>query len=385
MAKRPVRGGSTQRRGVRSRSPAEGARVGPESPADLAGQIERLDQQILQQVNERTRLAQRFAQARQQGSLPPVDLDAEVQATDALLERNSGPLHDHCVRALFRELTAGARLLVHPVRVAYLGPAFSYSHLAAIERFGTSNELLPVATIAAVFEEVAQGNADFGLVPIENSTDGRIVDTLEMFVRMPLRICAEVQMRIHHNLLGRGSRTDVCEVYSKPQALSQCRLWLARHLPAARTVETASTTEAAQLAAEKRGVAAIASLQAGVCYGLEVMAANIEDQKDNVTRFAVIGSQPAPRTGNDKTSLMFELPHQPGALADAMAIFKRGRLNLTWIESFPKPGCPQEYLFFVELEGHQAEVRVRRAIASLGRKAVRVEPLGSYARTRPVG
>jgi chorismate mutase/prephenate dehydratase len=223
------------------------------------------------------------------------------------------------------------------------------------------------------------------LVPIENSTDGRIVDTLDMFVRLPVRICGEVQMRIHHNLLGNGSRGEVREVYSKPQAISQCREWLAKHLPEARTVPVTSTAAAAQRAASDRQVAAIASRQAGTNYGLRVLAKHIEDNPDNLTRFAIIGPESGQRTGNDKTSLMFELTHQPGSLADSMVIFKRNRLNLTWIESFPKPGSKQEYLFFVELEGHYKDLRVRRAITALTKKTVRMEILGSYAKTAPVG
>jgi chorismate mutase/prephenate dehydratase len=256
--------------------------------------------------------------------------------------------------------------------------------LAATHRFGQSVELVPVASIAAVFEEINRRHADFGLVPVENSTDGRVADTLEMFTRLPARICGEVQLRIHHNLLGKCARGEVEEVYSKPQALSQCRNWLAKHLPAARTIEVTSTTTAAQLAQDKPGAAAIASLQAGVHYGLDVLAADIEDNKGNLTRFAVISDATGPRTGNDKCSLMFEIEHHPGALADAMTVFKRNRLNLTWIESFPIARPEGGYMFFVELEGHEEEPRVRKAIMALQRKAVRLDVLGSYARMAPV-
>jgi chorismate mutase/prephenate dehydratase len=271
--------------------------------------------------------------------------------------------------------------LAQPTRVAFLGPEYSYSHLAAIERFGASAELVPVATIAAVFEEVHGGQAAFGLVPIENSTDGRIVDTLGMFARRPLRIGGEVQLRIHHNLLGKGPRAEIREVYSKPQALSQCREWLAKHLPQARLTEISSTTKAAQLAAETPGVAAIASRQAGVAYGLDVLAANIEDNAENITRFAVIGGELPKRTGQDKTSLMFQIHHRPGSLAEAMNLFKRNKLNLTWIESFPLAGAKAEYLFFVELEGHAADLKVRRALAALEAKTLRLNMLGSYPKS----
>jgi chorismate mutase/prephenate dehydratase len=304
---------------------------------------------------------------------------------ERVIETNPGPLSQRCIRGIFRELISGSRALVQPIRAAYLGPPYSYSHVAALERFGESADLVPVGTIAAVFESIERGQANFGLVPIENSTDGRIVDTLDMFARRPARICGEVQLRIHHCLLGKGSRSDILEVHSKPQALSQCRGWLARHLPAARTVEMTSTASAAKLAAERPGSAAIASRLAGTHYGLDVIEANIEDNRHNITRFAVIGDSEPRRTGRDKTSLMFELRHQPGALADAMAIFKRNRLNLTWIESFPRPGAPQEYLFFVELEGHRSEMKVKRALASLESKTPRLVVLGSYARCEPIG
>ena len=260
---------------------------------------------------------------------------------------------------------SGVRAINKPLRTAYLGPQYSYSHLAAVKRFGQSTQLVPVATIRAVFEEIDRRQADFGLVPIANSTDGRIADTLNMFMRVQVSICGEVQLRIHHNLLGKCQRSDIREVYSKPQALSQCRDWLAKHLPQARPIEMTSTTAAAQLAAEKEGVAAIASRQAATNYGLEILAENIEDDQNNITRFAVIGHEQCRRTGSDKTSLMLQVEHKPGALADAMAIFKRNTLNLSWIESFPIPGSNSEFLFFVELDGHAADAKVKRAIAAL--------------------
>ena len=233
-------------------------------------------------------------------------------------------------------------------------------------------------TIAAVFKEVSTGQVDAGVVPIENSTDGRIIDTLERLTKASVRICGEIPFPIHHNLLGIGRRDDVKEVCSKPQAISQCRDWLANHLPDATITSMSSTAAAAERASQDKSVAAIASRQAGVEYGLKVLAKNIEDNRNNITRFTVIGQSIAERTGNDKTSVMFELAHEPGALADAMLIFKRKGLNLTWIESFPKPRSPKEYLFFVELVGHQSDLRVRKALASLEKKTVRLEILGSY-------
>ena len=229
-----------------------------------------MDRDLVKLLHEYAQLQRTIEPAAASTGGPLYDLATEQLAVQQAVESKKGPLPERAVRAIFRELHSGVRALVKPLRVAYLGPTYSYSHLAAIERFGSSAELVPVATIAAVFEEVNRKQVDFGVVPIENSTDGRIVDTLGMFTRLPVRICGEVQLRIHHYLLGRCERADINEVYSKPQALSQCRDWLAKHLPSARMVEMTSTAAAAQLAAEKPGAAAIASLQAATNYGLNV-------------------------------------------------------------------------------------------------------------------
>jgi chorismate mutase/prephenate dehydratase len=264
--------------------------------------------------------------------------------------------------------------------IAYLGPMYSYSYLAAVEHFGMAAPLVPVATIAAVFDELIRGQATYGVVPIENSTDGRVVDTLGMFARLPVKICGEVLLPIHHCLLGRGPRSEIVEIYSKPQAMSQCRGWLSTHVPDARLVEISSTAAAARLAAEKPGAAAVASREAGIHHGLEVIDENIEDNQDNVTRFAIIGNKESAPTGRDKTSLMFQLRHQPGALAEAMVAFQKAKLNLTWIESFPLADHPREYLFFVELEGHVASKNVASALSALRKQTLRLEILGSYPR-----
>ncbi|HLA85704.1 MAG TPA: prephenate dehydratase domain-containing protein, partial [Thermoguttaceae bacterium] len=210
-----------------------------------------------------------------------------------------------------------------------------------------------------------------------------VADTLDMFTRLPLQICGEVELPIHHALLAKCSRGEIREVYSKPQALSQCRNWLAKHLPAARGVEVTSTSTAAELAAAKPGAAAIASVQAGTHFGLTVLAEQIEDNPNNVTRFCVIGKEPAERTGRDKTAIMFQLENRSGALADALNVFKRCRVNLTWIESFPMPGTDRAYLFFVEMEGHHGDLGVRRALASLAKKTVRMTTLGSFPAVGP--
>jgi chorismate mutase/prephenate dehydratase len=372
------------------------------SPTPTASQITKLDREIVELLNRRATLTQAKRRAVDAGKAETAD----EAILDAAAAASAGPLPAASVQAVFRELLSGIRAVSGPLRVAYLGPEFTYSHLAAIARFGQSAELIPVGSIAAVFEEVERGHAAYGVVPIENSTDGRVADALECFSKVGqfaasagggdaparsgppasslqpttlLQICGEAPLRIRHCLLGRGPRSAIRRVCSKPQALSQCRNWLSAHLPGVKLEPAASSAEAAVLAAAEPDTAAIASEQVATKHGLEIIARNIEDNSDNVTRFAIIGRHAGERTGRDKTALVFEAPHEPGALADAMTIFKRQRLNLTWIESFPIPQARGRYLFFLEFQGHAADLRAKRAIASLQKKALRLVILGSYA------
>lgn len=352
----------------------------------LRSQIAGLDRQIAASVAERADLVRQLSETQSSDSDP----------ASSGVTTGKGQVSDDAMAAIFREVVASSRGAVSPFRVAYLGPEDSFSHLTTIELFGEASELVPVATIPAVFEEVATGGCERGVVPLENSTHGRVTDTLEAFSKTDVQICGEAPMRIRHCLLGLGPRSAIRRVTSKPQALSQCSHWIAEHLPGAETVPAASTSEAAAQAAEDPSVAAIASQQAGLRHGLKTLAHGIEDQHDNITRFAVIGpgsvfKQGAKKTGDDKTAVMFEIAHEPGSLADTMAIFKRRGLNMTWIESFPIPGSrgagadSGRFLFFIELEGHQAEARVRRALDSLAKKCVQLRVLGSYARAAVLG
>ncbi len=354
------------------------------SLGSLRTKIDRLDKEIVANLNQRAKLAVEIGKLKSKNQEQVYAPDREEEVLQRVVQTSRGPLGEACIRSIFREIISGSRALEKMLRVAYLGPEYSYSHLASVQRFGQGVEMVQVNSIPSVFEEVNRGHADYGMVPLENSTDGRIADTLDMFARLRVRICGEVQMRIHHFLLSGGERSAVREIYSRPQALSQCRNWLAKHMPGARTIEVTSTSTAAQLARDKPGAAAVASRQAGTHYGLNVLAEHIEDNPANLTRFAVIGQDPVKRTSKDKTAVMFQIEHKPGSLADAMGIFKRNRLNLTWIESFPTSGPQGSYLFFVEMEGHENDQRIKRAIASLERKAVRLEVLGSYAASPPV-
>jgi chorismate mutase / prephenate dehydratase len=351
----------------------------------LRAQIDTIDRQLVGLMNERAEVAREIGHVKQSSGQQTYDPSREETVLERVASANAGPLSNESVKAIFRELISGSRAIEQHLRVAHLGPAWTYSHLAALHRFGSAVDFVPVASISAAFEEVQAGHSHYGVVPLENSTDGRIADTLDNLSRLPVKICAEVSLRIHHTLLASCDRSAIREVYSRPQALSQCRNWLARHLPSARLVEVTSTAAAAEKAAGTSAAAAIASRQAGVNYGLNVLAENIEDVAGNTTRFAVIGHADSSRTGKDKTSLMFEIEHKPGGLADALAIPKRQKLNLTWIESFPMPGEGRGYIFFVELEGHRSDLRVRRAIASLEKRCKRVVILGSYASAAPVG
>jgi chorismate mutase/prephenate dehydratase len=350
---------------------------GQKTPAQR--QIDKLDREILALINQRAALAAERPDESGPG------LQAALAHFDETATNLAGPLSIDAVRSVFREIISGTHAISQTTSVAYLGPEFTYSHLASIERFGQSAQLIPVATIAAVFEEVERGQADYGMVPIENSTDGRVADALECLARSPVQICGEVPLRIRHCLLANCSRTEIKQIYSKRQPFSQCRNWLSQHLPDVPLIEVASSADAARKAAEEKGAAAIASEQAGINNGVAVLVRSIEDNPDNVTRFAVIGKKPGPRSGNDKTSIVFEIDHKPGALADAMGIFKKQRLNMTWIESFPLPAQRGRYVFFVEFQGHASELHPRKALAALEKRATRLTVLGSYAQADPIG
>ncbi|MEP3479456.1 MAG: prephenate dehydratase [Fuerstiella sp.] len=343
-----------------------------------------IDKQLVELLNERVTVALANINAAENPREAAFDVQDDIQLWSRLETASKGPLNVNELKAVFRPLLSAARQRVRSDRVAYLGPAYSFTHLAAMNRFGDSADLVPVSTIATVFEEVNRGHADYGLVPIENSTDGRIVDTLDMFTRLPLRICGEVQLNVHHNLLARCDRSEITEIYSKPQALSQCRDWLSKNMPNARQIEVTSTSTAAQLARDKPGAAAVASQQAATQYGIPIVAECIEDNRNNMTRFAIIGSQTALPTGSDRTAILLQVPHKPGSLADALEVFKTCKVNLTWIESFPLRAPESGYLFFLDFEGHVTDAKVKRTLKALTAMADRLEVLGSYPRSEPL-
>jgi chorismate mutase/prephenate dehydratase len=360
----------------------------------LRAKIDKLDLEILKLVNERASVAAEIGKLKNDNGeevFSPAREEEVLQTVLGVNERGKGPLDANTIRAIFREIMSGSRALQKMLKVACLGPEYSFSHLAAVERFGQAVEFLPVDSIAAVFEEVDRGHVDFGVVPVENSSDGRVADTLEMFQRMPhLVISAEVRLEIHHNLMANCEPQEIRRIYSKPQALSQCRNWLAKNFPQALQKEVSSTAIAANLAkTEPGGAAAIASRQAAVHYGLRILFPEIEDSPHNETRFAVIGHQKCGRTGHDKTAVMFRVPHHPGSLVDALDVFKTNKINLTWIESFPgigpAPSGKPEYTFFTDFEGHTEDAKVAKALKALGEHCIEVHVLGAFPIAAPAG
>lgn len=352
----------------------------------IRGQIDKLDLQILKLVNERAAHAAEVGKIKNDHGAEIFSPAREEEVLQNVLEANKGPLDPSTIRAIFREIMSGSRALQKVIKVSYLGPEYSFSHLAAVERFGQAVEFMRVGSIAAVFEEVNRSHADFGVVPLENSTDGRVADTLDMFMRLPqLKICAEVRLRIHHNLLANCEQQEIRRVYSKPQALSQCRNWLSKNVPHASLHEVASTATAAELAQREPGAAAVASRQAAVKYGLRILFADIEDSLYNETRFAVIGTQESGKTGTDKTAIMFKIPHAAGALVDVLNVFKQAKLNLTWIESFPAKSPKPEYVFFADFEGHIEDPKVKRALSTVEEHCEELSVLGSYPMAQASG
>jgi chorismate mutase/prephenate dehydratase len=341
--------------------------------------IDKLDLQILKLVNERAALAAEIGKIKDDHGAEVFTPAREEEVFKNVLEANKGPLDESTIRAVYREIMSGSRALQKVLKVAYLGPEYSFSHLAAVERFGQAVEFMRVGSIAAVFEEVNRSHADFGVVPLENSTDGRVADTLDMFLRLPqLKVCAEVRLRIHHNLLANCEQQEIRRVYSKEQALSQCRIWLSKNVPHAQIIPVSSTSVAAETALREPGAAAVASRQAAVRYNLRILFTDIEDSPHNETRFAVIGHQECGKTGHDKTAVMFRVPHAPGALVTALEVFKQNKINLTWIESFPAKTPKSEYVFFVDFEGHVEDPKVKRTLASLQEHSEQLSVLGSF-------
>ena len=371
-------------------APAAKASDATAALGDLRGRIDAVDRELHALLNERARLARAVGVSKsKQGRL--VDFyrpEREAQVLRMALERNAearqtGALRDDEVVRLFREIMSACLAQEEPLKIGFLGPEGTFSQAAVYKHFGHSARALALGSIDEVFHEVEAGNADFGVVPIENSTEGSVNHTLDRFLSSPLRICGEVELRIRQNLMGRmRSIADVKRVCSHPQSLAQCREWLNEHLPDAERVPASSNAEAARRARDEKGTAAIAGITAAEVYSLEVLAADIEDRPDNTTRFLVVGKRSFGPSGKDRTTLLVSTGHTeaPGALHRLLEPLARNRVSLTRIESRPSQRRKWDYVFFIDLEGHAEDPPVARALARLKDRASLFRVLGSYPR-----
>lgn len=348
---------------------------------ELRERIDALDQHIQELISQRARCAQEVAAAKQLAGNHSSFYrpEREVDVLRRVVQRNQGPLSSEEMARLFREIMSACLALESPLRIAFLGPEGTFTQAAALKHFGHSVSTLPLGAIDEVFREVESGAAQFGVVPIENSTEGVINHTLDMFVNSPLRICGEVELRIHHHLLGKGrALKSVKKIVSHSQSLAQCREWLDANVPKLERVAVSSNAEAARLASKDVRLGAIAGGSAADIYRLNVLAKNIEDEPDNTTRFLVIGRLETQSSGADKTSLLVAGQNRSGALAALLAPFSRNKINLTRIESRPSRKGLWEYVFFLDIDGHVKDERVAKALDELAAEVAFMKMLGSY-------
>ena len=350
-----------------------------ESVHGLRKKIDQADAKILELLNQRAGLAQKIGHAKSVKNDETYVPSREKAILQRITNLNQGPLPEQAVRSIYREILSASRSLEASIRVAYLGPEATFTHMAARERFGLSSTFVPVASISDVFQEVSQGRADYGVVPIENSTEGVVTHTLDTLVEADVKINAELSLEIHQCLLSKSGQADqIQRIVSHSQALAQCRRWLLSHFPHLPTSDVNSTAQAAQMAAEDPYIAAIASTLASEIYGLQVVEENIEDQANNVTRFFVIGNHTSRPSGDDKTSVVFSVKDEVGILHRMLEPFAKNKVNLTKIESRPLKNKTWEYLFFLDFNGHRDEPKIRKALKQLEERCVFVQVLGSY-------
>ena len=352
---------------------------------EVRARIDSIDEKIHTLINDRARLAQLvgISKTREGRTVDFYRPEREAQVLRMARERNNGPLRDEEVLRLFREIMSACLAQQEPLKVAFLGPEGTFTQTAVLTHFGHSVRALPLASIDEVFHEVEAANADFGVVPIENSTEGTVNHTLDRFLLSPLTICGEVELRIHHNLMGlMNSLGRIVRICSHPQSLAQCRVWLDEHMPNVEQVPVSSNAEGARRARDEKGTAAIAGQTAAEVYGLKVLAAEIEDRSDNTTRFLVLGRKLFTPSGEDRTTLLVSVSHTdaPGALSRLLEPLARYRISMTRIESRPSHRRKWDYVFFIDFEGHADEPHVAKALAELKKRSSLFRVLGSYPR-----
>jgi chorismate mutase / prephenate dehydratase len=346
---------------------------------DWRSRINDLDNQILNLLNQRAEAALKIGDLKRRHDAPYYVPEREAEIVSRLTTANPGPLPTETVRAVWREILSGCRGLERPLTIAYLGPPATFTHQAALQHFGSASAFTPARAIVDIFDEVEQARTDFGVVPVENSTEGAVNVTLDRLIDSDVVICGERYLPISQHLLSHArDLRDVKTVLSHPQGLAQCRAWLAQHLPDVPTQEYASTAGAAELAASDPSVAAIASDLAAELYQVPVLRPRIEDNPHNATRFLVIGRTPVGPTGRDKTSILFAMRNEPGSLYRILEPLARAGINLSKIESRPAKRRPWEYVMFVDFEGHRSTAVVTAALAELQARTLFLRILGSY-------
>jgi chorismate mutase/prephenate dehydratase len=346
--------------------------------------IDALDEQIVRLLNERAQAAVEVGKVKNADHAPIYVPQRERAVINRVQAHNTGPLPASAIETIYREIISASIALERPLRVGYLGPAGSFSHLAARRFFGASVDYQPVVDIQHVFDEVERGCLDVGLVPIENSTGGGIRDTHDCFMQTGVKVCAEVLIHVHHNVVCQGDLDQAQRIYSHPEAFDQCRKWLAGHAPGADRRSVNSTALAAEKAAADASTAAISSSLAAELYDVPIVARNIEDNPQNITRFFVIGNIETRPCNEDKTAIMFTTAHKPGALAEVINVFARHGINLTHIDKRPSQQVNWEYYFFIDCEGHTAEPNMAAALDEAKQHCLHLTVLGSFPKAQRV-
>jgi chorismate mutase/prephenate dehydratase len=366
-------------------STGKGPAAAPLDLEKVRGQIDTIDEKIHALINDRARLAQLvgISKTREGKTVDFYRPEREAQVLRMARARNNGPLRDEEILRLFREIMSACLAQQEPLKVAFLGPEGTFTQAAVLTHFGHSVRGLPLASIDEVFHEVEAASADFGVVPIENSTEGTVNHTLDRFLASPLKICGEVELRIHHSVMGlMGSLGRIVRICSHAQSLAQCRVWLDEHLPNVERVPVSSNAEGARRARDEKGTAAIAGETAAEIYGLKILAAEIEDRPDNTTRFFVLGRKLFTSSGEDRTTLLVSISHTdaPGALHRLLQPLSDHRVSMTRIESRPSHRKKWDYVFFIDIEGHADDAHVAKALEELKKRSSLFRILGSYPR-----